>query len=75
MAAIYLLPYTLGKDNFDSILPKDVVAIINSLTYFIVENEKTARAYIKHLLPDKNQRELSLEILDKQTDPLDQPGF
>ena len=40
MAAIYLLPNTLGKDNFDSILPKDVVAIINSLTYFIVENEK-----------------------------------
>ena len=75
MAAIYLLPNTLGKDNFDSILPKDVVAIINSLTYFIVENEKTARAYIKHLLPDKNQRELRLEILDKQTDPLDLPGF
>ena len=40
MAAIYLLPNTLGKDNFDTILPKDVVAIINSLTYFIVENEK-----------------------------------
>jgi 16S rRNA (cytidine1402-2'-O)-methyltransferase len=26
-------------------------------------------------LPDKNQRELRLEILDKQTDPLDLPGF
>ena len=75
MAAIYLLPNTLGQDNFDTILPKDVVAIVDSLTYFIVENEKTARAYIKRLLPDKNQRELRLEILDKQTDPLDLPGF
>ena len=75
MAAIYLLPNTLGQDNFDSIIPKDVVNIIDSLTYFIVENEKTARAYIKHLLPDKNQRELRLDILDKQTDPLDLPGF
>jgi len=75
MAAIYLLPNTLGQDNFDSIIPKDVVNIIDSLTYFIVENEKTARAYLKHLLPEKNQRELRLEILDKQTDPLDLPYF
>ncbi|MDA7809519.1 SAM-dependent methyltransferase [bacterium] len=75
MAAIYLLPNTLGQDNFDYIIPKDVVNIIDSLTYFIVENEKTARAYIKHLLPEKNQRELRLEILDKQTDPLDLPYF
>jgi 16S rRNA (cytidine1402-2'-O)-methyltransferase len=37
--------------------------------------KKPARAYIKRLLPDKNQRELRLEILDKQTDPLDLPGF
>jgi len=75
MAALYLLPNTLGQDNFDYIIPKDVVNIIDSLTYFIVENEKTARAYIKHLLPEKNQRELRLEILDKQTDPLDLPYF
>jgi 16S rRNA (cytidine1402-2'-O)-methyltransferase len=75
MAAIYLLPNTLGQDNFDYIIPMDVVNIIDSLTYFIVENEKTARAYIKHLLPEKNQRELRLEILDKQTDPLDLPYF
>jgi len=75
MAALYLLPNTLGQDNFDYIIPKDVVNIIDSLTYFIVENEKTARAYFKHLLPDKNQRELRLEILDKQTDPLDLPYF
>ncbi|PTM17904.1 MAG: SAM-dependent methyltransferase [Bacteroidetes bacterium] len=75
MAAIYLLPNTLGQDNFDYIIPKDVVNIIDGLTYFIVENEKTARAYIKHLLPEKNQRELRLEILDKQTDPLDLPYF
>ena len=69
------MPNTLGQDNFDYIIPKDVVNIIDSLTYFIVENEKTARAYIKHLLPEKNQRELRLEILDKQTDPLDLPYF
>ena len=49
--------------------------IIDSLEYFIVENEKTARAFIKRLLPEKIQRDINMEILDKHTDPLDLPGF
>lgn len=72
---IYLLPNTLGEDNFSEILPADVIAKIDELTYFIVENERTARAFIKRLLPDKNQREITMEIIDKQTDPLDLPLF
>ena len=72
---IYLIPNTLGEDNFNAVLPPDVVQIVDSLDYFIVENEKTARAYIKRLLPEKSQREINMEILDKHTDPLDLPGF
>lgn len=73
--SIYLIPNTLGEDNFNAVLPLDVVQIVESLDYFIVENEKTARAYIKRLLPEKSQREIHMEILDKHTDPLDLPGF
>src|SRR6056300_728252 len=72
---IYLLPNTLGEDNFSQIIPADVISKIDELTYFIVENERTARAYIKRLLPEKNQREIIMEIIDKQTDPLDLPLF
>ena len=72
---IYLIPNSLGEDNFSEILPPDVVKIIDSLEYFIVENEKTARAFIKRLLPEKIQRDINMEILDKHTDPLDLPGF
>jgi 16S rRNA (cytidine1402-2'-O)-methyltransferase len=72
---IYLIPNTLGEDNFDSILPKEVQNRINTLTYFIVENERTARAFIKKLHPEKLQNELIIEVIDKYTDPLDLPGF
>ena len=72
---IYLIPNTLGEDNFKRVLPPDVITIVESLDYFIVENEKTARAFIKRLLPQKQQSEIQMEILDKHTDPLDLPLF
>lgn len=75
MGDLYLIPNTLGEDNFSFILPEKVISIIESLDYFIVENEKTARAYIKRLLPNKNQKEIHIEIIDKQTNPIDLPGF
>ena len=50
-------------------------SVIESLDYFIVENERTTRAYIKRLLPDKIQKDIHVEIIDKHTDPLDLPGF
>ena len=75
MGNLYLIPNTLGEDNFSLILPDEVKSVIKSLDYFIVENERTARAYIKRLLPDKIQKDIHVEIIDKHTDPLDLPGF
>jgi len=72
---IFLIPNTLGPTYGDKVLPADVQQILGSLTYFIVENERTARAFIKSIHPDKNQQELRFEIIDKQTDPLDLPLF
>ena len=75
MGNLFLIPNTLGENNFSFILPEDVKKTIESLDYFIVENERTARAYIKKLLPSKIQKEIQIEIIDKHTDPLDLPGF
>lgn len=72
---IYLIPNTLGGQNFSETIPIDVQSKLMSITYLIVENERTARAYIKSMLPDKNQQELRIDILDKHTDPLDLPKF
>lgn len=75
MGDLYLIPNTLGEDNFSFVLPDEVKSVIESLDYFIVENERTARAYIKRLLPDKIQKDIHVEIINKHTDPLDLPGF
>jgi 16S rRNA (cytidine1402-2'-O)-methyltransferase len=72
---IYLIPNTLGPTSGHKVLPKDVQETLRGLSYFIVENERTARAFIKNIHPDKNQKELRFEIIDKQTDPLDLPLF
>jgi len=72
---IYLIPNTLGGQTFSETIPIDVQSKLMSITYLIVENERTARAYIKSMLPDKNQQELKIDILDKHTDPLDLPKF
>lgn len=72
---VYLIPNTLGNSAFETVLPPDVIRLIDSLNYFIVENERTARAYIKKVLPEKDQRQIQMELLDKQTDPLDLPLF
>ena len=72
---IYLIPNTLGPTSGDKVLPAYVQQILGILTYFIVENERTARAFIKSIHPDKNQQELKFEIIDKQTNPLDLPLF
>jgi len=72
---IYLIPNTLGPTSGHKVLPLDVQQMLSRLTYFIVENERTARAFIKTIQPDKNQQELRFEIIDKQTNPLDLPLF
>lgn len=72
---IYLIPNTLGGNNFSETIPVDVQSKLTDIQYLIVENERTARAYIKSMLPEKNQQVLHIDILDKQTDPLDLPKF
>ena len=75
MGDLYLIPNTLGEDNFSFVLPDEVKSVVESLDYFIVENERTARSYIKRLLPDKIQKDIHVEIIDKHTDPLELPSF
>src|SRR5690606_27786260 len=40
---------------------------INEIDTFLVENEKSARRFIKTILPQKSQQELEMHILDKNT--------
>ena len=44
---LYLIPNTLGPCELEAVLPAEVRAITASLDYFIAENAKTARAFLK----------------------------
>lgn len=61
---IYLIPNLLGNSTLE-VLPTQVSNILRSLTYFVVENEKSARKFIKLIAPNKKQAELQIAVIDK----------
>ena len=73
--ALYLIPTTLGESEPLEVLPLFVKKIIEKLDWFIVENEKSARRYIKRITPRKSQPDLNLLKLDKYADALEVRGY
>lgn len=64
---LYLIPTTLGENNPLDVLPIPVKNTIAFLDTYIVENEKTARKFIKSILPEKVQATLKISTLNKHT--------
>ena len=46
---VYLIPTTMGDSGIDSVIPKDVIEIVKPLRFFIVEDLRTARRYLRKL--------------------------
>ena len=68
LGKIYLIPTTLGEtENPFDVLPQKIKRSIELLDYYIVENEKTARKFIKSICPEKVQASLHLSSLNKHT--------
>lgn len=72
---LYLIPVGLGDSNPDKVFPALNKNIIDSIDDFIVENEKSARRFIKRILPEKSQQSLRLTGLNKFTDETSIPTF
>jgi 16S rRNA (cytidine1402-2'-O)-methyltransferase len=68
---LYLIPTTLGDNEPLEVLPLSVKKVIEELDHFIVENEKTARKFIKRITPRKSQPSLVILKLDKYADQLE----
>lgn len=64
---LYLIPSPLGKEFNQDDFPKQIKSIIEKLDYFIVENEKEARRFIKNITPEKKQSTLKLFPINKHT--------
>jgi len=72
---LFLIPTTLGDNNPLEVLPLLVQQTIERTDYFIVENEKTARRFIKQICPEKLQSELVLFPLGKRIKELDTQDY
>lgn len=72
---LYLIPTTLGSNDPLQVLPITVKKTIDHINTFIVENDKTARRFIKRISPNKSQPDLNLYHLNKHTQSEELPNF
>jgi len=75
MAKLYLVPTSLGESSFDSILPATNTQIITDLKYFIVEDVRTARRFLKKANSAIDIDTLTFFILNQHTSPEEISGF
>ena len=75
LGKLYLIPTTLGENEPLEVLPLSVKKMIEEIDIYIVENEKSARRFIKKICPSKKQPELQLFLLNKFTDETEIPSF
>ena len=68
---LYLIPTTLGDNEPLEVLPLSVKKVVENIDHFIVENEKSARRFIKKITPRKSQPGLKIYLLDKFTTELE----
>jgi len=68
MANLYLIPTTLGDNEPANVVPATLVDTVRSLRFFIVENIRTARRYLKKLDRDIDIDSLQFMELNKHTD-------
>lgn len=64
---LYLIPTRLGDNPPLEVLPLSIKRVIEDIDDYIVENEKTARRFIKRISPKKSQSGLKINILNKYT--------
>lgn len=62
---LYLIPTTLGETEPLEVMPLSVKKVVEQIDYYIVENEKSARRFIKKISPKKQQPTLTIKLLDK----------
>jgi len=72
---LYLIPTTLGEMNPEDVLPQTIKRSIDFIDHYIVENEKTARRFIKSVYPEKKQPELKISVLNKHTETSEHHAF
>lgn len=74
-AKLYLIPSSLGCEIPETFLPDSTLQIIRNLKHFVVEDSKTARAFLKTCRIPTPQNELLIDVLDKHQPDQDVAAF
>ncbi len=69
---LYLIPTFLAEDNF-TVLPESVIKTVHSLHVFVVEDEKSARRFLKRTHTPIPQAELVFHLLNEHSKQSDLP--
>ncbi|MGB3588126.1 MAG: SAM-dependent methyltransferase, partial [Tunicatimonas sp.] len=72
---IYLIPTIIAPDTQHSVLPRQIIEVVNHLTYFLVENVRTTRRFLSSLSIQTPISELQFELLSKKTLAEDLPSL
>lgn len=74
-AALYLIPVLLGDTSFERVIPEFNKRIVSELKFFIVENIRSARRFMKKCDPDIDIDSLTFYELNKHTNKKDIEGY
>lgn len=72
---LYLIPVPLGDTPVRTVLPSHTISITQRLKYFIAENSKTARHFLKQIEMPVPQQEIQVLEIDKHSDTIDFDSF
>lgn len=70
---LYLIPCTLGETPPLEVLPLLVKKAVEHIDHYIVEHEKSARHFIKSIVPRKSQPDLHFQLINKFTNEAEIP--
>ncbi|TGE05293.1 SAM-dependent methyltransferase [Hymenobacter fodinae] len=64
---LFLIPTILADDTAAQVLPPQIGRHVAALSYFLVENARTARRFIKSVAPQHVIEELRISVIDKDS--------
>jgi 16S rRNA (cytidine1402-2'-O)-methyltransferase len=67
LGSVFMIPNLLGDAPIDSSLPPLIATTVSSIRYFLVEDEKSARAFIKKVAPSVTLQDLTLRKVNEHT--------
>ncbi|MBO4500504.1 MAG: SAM-dependent methyltransferase [Bacteroidaceae bacterium] len=68
-AALYLIPSLLGETPVDRVIPTYNKTVIKGIRYFVVENVRSARRFLKSVDRSIDIDQLNFSVLDVRTKP------